>query len=174
MEEFIGVIMDIYRLEYESPIGPLTLWSSDEGLCYIGFNSAGDRGQDFIKRHYPGAVIKPGGEFNRQAAREITDYLNGRLTKFLVKLDLKASGFNREVLQRVKAIPFGTVCTYGEIAAKLGSPKAARAVGNANRLNPIPIIIPCHRVVATNGLGGYGGGLDLKKELLRREGIAID
>ncbi len=165
--------MVIYRHEFKSPVGKLTLLSSDRGLCFIGFpKEAGGNGKRFIKGHFPDAEVKPGGKCNREAARQITSYLNGRLKKFSVTLDLKASGFNRKALQKVKAIPFGKVRTYGEIAKALGSPGAARAVGNANRLNPIPIIIPCHRVVAANGLGGYGGGLPLKKKLLNIEAAA--
>jgi methylated-DNA-[protein]-cysteine S-methyltransferase len=169
MEKLIGEMMIIHHHQMESAIGKLALLSSDEGLCYVGFAGKGDRGKRFLKKYFPGAEVKTGGKYNREAARQITAYLAGRLRKFSVKLDLRAAGFNRQVLLKVKAIPYGKVRTYGEIAAALKSPKAARAVGNANRLNPIPIIIPCHRVIAAGGLGGYGGGLPLKKKLLAME-----
>lgn len=166
--------MVIYRDVLKSSIGRLTLLSTDKGLCYIGFAGEGaERSREFVQRYYPGAVVKPGGKFNREAARQIQAYLEGRLKKFTVKLDLNADGFKRQALNKVKAIPYGKVRTYGEIAKALGNPGAARAVGNANRLNPIPIIIPCHRVVASGGLGGYGGGLSLKRKLLALEQAKI-
>jgi len=86
---------------------------------------------------------------------------------------LHVKGFYGKVLQKVRAIPYGKTRTYGEIAAALGNPGAARAVGGANRSNPIPIIIPCHRVVAANGLGGYSGGPDIKAKLLEHEGVYL-
>jgi O-6-methylguanine DNA methyltransferase len=162
--------MVIYRDVLKSSIGRLTLLSTDKGLCYIGFAGEGaGKSKEFVTKFYPGAELKTGGRFNREAAKQIQAYLNGRLKKFTVRLDLNADGFKRQALNKVKAIPYGKVRTYGEVAKALGNPGAARAVGNANRLNPIPIIIPCHRVVAAGGLGGYGGGLLLKKKLLKLE-----
>jgi len=163
--------MSVYHYEYESPVGPLYLLATDRGLCYVGFSATGERGEKFLKKYFPGEMTAPGGIHNQEAVRQLSNYFDGHLKEFTVHLDLKADGFNRKVLEKVKAIAFGKVRTYGEIAAELGKPGAARAVGNANRLNPIPIIIPCHRVVATNGLGGYGGGLPVKKQLLELEGV---
>ena len=165
--------MIVYREELKTSVGTLMLLSTERGVCYIGFVDQGDLGDDFLRKNFAGAEIKSGGEYNREAANEIKAYLAGKLKDFKVKLDLISSGFSRQALLKVKAIPYGKVRTYGEIAAALGNPKAARAVGNANRLNPIPIIIPCHRVVASNGLGGYGGGLPLKKKLLNLEGAGL-
>lgn len=163
--------MDIYRHTMKSTIGPLELLSTDRGLCYVSFTKT-DRHQAsrFAAKHFPGAKIKEGGTHNREAARQIGEYLEGKLTTFTVRLDLRAAGFSRRALMKVKAIPYGKTRTYGDIARALGNPGAARAVGNANRTNPIPIIIPCHRVVGANGLGGYGGGLILKRHLLKLEG----
>ncbi len=101
-----------------------------------------------------------------QTERELTDYFAGRRTDFSVPLELKVTPFQQEVLERVRAIPYGETRSYSEIAAQVKRPKAARAVGTANARNPIPLIVPCHRVVGANGLGGYGGGLDLKVRLL--------
>ncbi len=165
--------MVVYREKLKTSAGVFSLLSTDRGLCYIGFVNKGDQGNDFIKKNFAGAEVKTGGKYNREAAKQIKAYLAGKLKKFSVKLDLISSGFSRQALQKVKAIPYGKVRTYGEIAAALGNPKAARAVGNANRLNPIPIIIPCHRVVASTGLGGYGGGLPLKKKLLLLEDVDL-
>ena len=166
--------MVLYRDVIKTPIGPLTLLSTPKGLCRVDFSrGAGQRVDRYIKKHFPDSEIKKGGEHNRKAAKQILAYLQGKLKRFSVKLDVHEAGFNRKVLGHVKGIPFGKTRTYGRIAAALGKPGAARAVGNANRLNPIPIIIPCHRVVAANGLGGYGGGLALKVKLLKIEGADI-
>jgi len=166
--------MVLYRDMIKTSIGPLTLLSTPKGLCRIDFSSgAGQRVDRYIKKHFADAEIRKGGEHNRNAARQISAYLRGKLRRFSVKLDIQEAGFNREVLGHVKGIPFGKTRTYGRIAAALGKPGAARAVGNANRLNPIPIIVPCHRVVAANGLGGYGGGLALKVKLLKLEGADV-
>lgn len=163
--------MNIYRHDIETSIGRLVLLATDRGLCYVGFADVDKKGADsFIAKHYPDGDIHPEGKHNLDAAEEIRAYLDGKLTRFTVPVDLTAAGFNREVLQAVKRIPYGETLTYGEIAAKLGRPKAARAVGNANRLNPVPLIIPCHRVVSTQGPGGFGGTPQLKKRLLRLEG----
>jgi O-6-methylguanine DNA methyltransferase len=99
------------------------------------------------------------------------EYFDGRRKTFGVKLDLRKTGFAKDVLRKVKKIAYGKTLTYGEIAASLGKPRAARAVGAANGANPLPIIIPCHRVVASNGLGGYGGGLPMKRKLLNHENV---
>ena len=161
----------LYRESVATPIGRLTLLSSDKGLCYVGLPGCSKADLDrFVARHFSDAKVAPGGNHNRKAASEIKGYLNGKIKRFTVPLDLKAEGFSRKALLKVKAIPHGKTRTYGQIAASLGNPKAARAVGAANASNPIPIIIPCHRVVASTGLGGYGGGLSLKRWLLLAEG----
>ena len=106
----------------------------------------------------------------RQVAQELTEYFEGRRSQFAVRCAPKGTSFERRCWDALLAIPYGETRTYGEIARGLGNPEGARAVGSANHKNPIPIIIPCHRVVNTGGgLGGYGGGLDLKRRLLDLE-----
>ncbi|MCP4568574.1 MAG: methylated-DNA--[protein]-cysteine S-methyltransferase [FCB group bacterium] len=164
----------LYRHEIGSPIGKLTLLSSDKGLCRVMFpNEKASMLTWFIDRHFPKATIEAGGEFNFKAAAELEAYFAGKLTKFTVKLDLRSAGFYRQVQLEVNSIPFGKTKTYGEIARILGKPKASRAVGGGNGSNPIPIIIPCHRVLSTTGLGGFGGGLPTKKWLLEHEGVEV-
>jgi methylated-DNA-[protein]-cysteine S-methyltransferase len=103
-------------------------------------------------------------------ARELNDYLEGRLERFTVAIDLQGTAFQREVWGHVLEIPYGATRTYSEVAQALGRPLSARAVGAANGANPVPILVPCHRLVgASGGLTGYGGGIELKRWLLRLE-----
>jgi len=110
------------------------------------------------------------GEFEQRVARELEQYLAGRLKEFTFPVYAEGSEFNELVWHELEKIPYGETISYGELACRVGNPKAARAVGTANGKNPIPIVIPCHRVVATGGkLGGFGGGLPLKRKLLDLE-----
>lgn len=108
-----------------------------------------------------------------RAEREIREYLAGRRRRFTVPADLSAATpFHRKVLAALARVPYGRTVTYGQLAARAGRPRAARAVGQAMANNPVPLIFPCHRVVAAGGgLGGFGGGLDLKRRLLALEAI---
>lgn len=165
--------MKIYRDIINTPIGKLSLVSTERGVSFIGLNDyLGEDADRYIADKYPSAEVVSGGDNNREAADQLRRYFDGKLKEFTVKLDLNRSGFAERALRKVEAIPYGTTRTYGEIASSLGNPRAARAVGAANRSNPIPIIVPCHRVVAADGLGGYGGGVNLKEKLLRLEGAA--
>ena len=105
--------------------------------------------------------------------RELEEYFDGKRRTFAVKVDLSAiQGFRRKVLQQTSRIPFGSVITYRDVATRAGSPRAVRAAGNALGANPVPIVVPCHRVVRTGGgLGGYTGGLERKEALLALEGV---
>lgn len=107
----------------------------------------------------------------RAAAKQLEQYFAGRRTEFDVELHVAATDFQVDVWGAVMTIPFGSVATYQDIAFAVGRPRAYRAVGNANGRNPFPIFVPCHRVVAESGLGGYGGGLHVKRALLALEGI---
>jgi methylated-DNA-[protein]-cysteine S-methyltransferase len=106
------------------------------------------------------------------ARRQLDQYFARRRRDFALPLDLRlAHGFTRRVLEETARIPFGSLASYGDVARRAGSPRAVRATGNALGANPIPIVVPCHRVVRTGGaLGGYGGGLERKQLLLRLEG----
>jgi methylated-DNA-[protein]-cysteine S-methyltransferase len=147
----------------DTPIGELLLAGDDEALCLIGFPEGSMRREpepDWIYSE------KPFG-----AAREqLTAYFDGNLTSFDLPLRPNGTEFQRKVLDELRKIPYGTTTSYGEIARKIGNPKAVRAVGAANGRNPIPIIIPCHRVIGSTGdLVGFGGGLATKEALLRHE-----
>jgi methylated-DNA-[protein]-cysteine S-methyltransferase len=108
-------------------------------------------------------------------AGEIEAYLAGRIRRFTLRADLTGmTPFQMDVLRATARVPFGRAASYGEIASRIGRPRAARAVGNALNANPVPLIVPCHRVVAGDGgLGGFGGGTPLKRRLLRLEGLTL-
>jgi methylated-DNA-[protein]-cysteine S-methyltransferase len=129
-----------------------------------------------IKKEFPG-VIEKEQKMPGKVATQIAEFYSGNKIKFdLSVLNLKKlSGFSAMVLKENCKIPYGKVSTYSGVAAKIGSPRAARAVGTVLANNPFPLIIPCHRVVrADGGLGGFGGGLKMKRELLDREGVALN
>ncbi len=156
---------------FDTSLGRMNAAASDEGLVLITL--PGNDSEHFdrqLKRDYADCRIDRGGPINQQAEQELRSYLDGDLREFKVKLCLSGTPFQMEVLRKVAGIPYGKTRTYGEIAASIGKPKAFRAVGSANGRNRLPLIIPCHRVVATTGLGGYGGGLDMKRRLLEMEG----
>lgn len=112
----------------------------------------------------------PRTAFERRVARELREYAAGRRRRFTFRVEAMGTAFERQVWRELRRIPYGETATYGEIARRVGRPGAARAVGAANGRNPIPIVVPCHRVVAAGGkLGGYGGGLALKRRLLDLE-----
>jgi len=155
---------------FDSVLGKIHLASTPRGLAIVSFGRGGKRRfQEYIRKHFPGRDTVAGGDMNKKAAAQITAYLDGRLRKFDLDFDLQGTPFRKRVLRRVGRIPYGRVMTYGEVAGAIGRAGAARAVGAANAGNLLPIVIPCHRVVAKNGPGGYGGGLAMKKYLLQLE-----
>ncbi len=112
----------------------------------------------------------PPGSLAKRAGEQLTEYFNGDRTTFDLPLEITGTPFQQRVLKELAKVPFGQTVTYGELAARAGNPRASRAVGGVMRRNPLPIVIPCHRVLACNGPGGFTGGLDLKKMLLGIEG----
>lgn len=161
----------IFVNSFDTSFGRMSTAATDEGLVLITLPGPdSDYLERQLRRHYADHRIEQGGAINRQAEQELKAYLEGNLREFRVKQCLSGTPFQRQVLGQVARIPYGETRTYGEIAAALGKPKASRAVGSANGSNRLPIIIPCHRVVASSGLGGYGGGLEMKRKLLQMEG----
>jgi methylated-DNA-[protein]-cysteine S-methyltransferase len=106
----------------------------------------------------------------KETATQLEEYFAGERTEFELPLELDGTDFQRQVWTELTRIPYGETISYGELARRVGRPTAPRAVGQANGRNPIPIIVPCHRVLASNGIGGYGGGLKVKRALLAVEG----
>jgi methylated-DNA-[protein]-cysteine S-methyltransferase len=148
----------------DTPIGPLLIAGDAEAVRRIYFPKRG-------KAHRPerGWTESSTGPVH-EAARQLREYFEGRRTGFDLPLDPEGTPFQRTVWRHLQGIPYGQTISYGELARRAGNPKASRAVGSANGANPLPIVIPCHRVIAANGtLGGFGGGLPLKEALLALE-----
>ncbi len=162
-----------YDIWPDTPVGPLLLAASDRGLCEISFGSFLD---DFLRRlERRGFRPSHGPERVREAMRQLREYFAGRRHRFDVNVDLTGqTPFQLQVLAATANVPAGQVASYGEIARAIGRPRASRAVGAALGQNPVPIVVPCHRVIGSDGgLHGYGGGLDVKERLLRLEGAPI-
>lgn len=150
-----------------SPLGSIRLEASALGLRALTLGAADAPAREDDMPTAAGLALD-------LAEAQLERYFEGGRTAFTVALDPDGTPWQRRVWQALRAIRFGQAVSYGEIAAKLGKPGASRAVGTANGANPLPIIVPCHRVIASGGgLGGYSGGLDRKRWLLRHEGIQI-
>ncbi len=165
--------MIVYYHSFDTELGTIHTAATERGVCCVCL--PGSAREDFLAslaKAHPLSELTPGGELNRHLESQVQEYLSGTRREFSVPTYLNVTDFASSVLTRVAAIPYGATRTYGQIAKELGNPKAARAVGTANARNPLPLIIPCHRVVASNGLGGYGGGLDMKRRLLELEKTA--
>lgn len=149
----------------DTPLGPMTLAATDEGLAGAWFDG---------QAHHPGPIDAPVDASHRwlkQAAAELVTFFAGRRRSFGVPIDAQGTEFQRSVWQALQRIPCGDLHRYGELAAQLGRPAAARAVGAAVGRNPVSVIVPCHRVVGADGsLTGYAGGLPRKEALLALEG----
>ena len=166
---------DIVRWHaFETPFGHTYAATTGIGLARISWRETEpDAFVGDLERAFPGWPVIHERRGLGEAERQLVEYFGGRRRRFDLPLDLAAvSEFDRRVLEVVRQIPFGGVLTYAEVARRIGSPKAARAVGNAVGRNPAPIVVPCHRVVRTDGtLGGYsGGGPEYKRRLLALEG----
>ncbi|MFY0543661.1 methylated-DNA--[protein]-cysteine S-methyltransferase [Brevibacillus sp. H7] len=157
-----------------SPIGPLLLASTEEGLCFIEFGEeeiALPNLQRWCRKTFLGAVPIPDDEMNRAAKQQLEEYLAGTRTAFDLPIRLYGTPFQKAVWTELTRIPYGETRSYKDIALSIGAVKAVRAIGGANNRNPIPIVVPCHRVIGSNGaLVGYGGGLAIKEHLLKLEG----
>lgn len=155
-----------------SPVGPLFMAATEKGLFRIGF-VRGD--EDPLEKLDARARLVRSRQALAPYRQELKDYFDGRRRRFDLALDLSGTtAFQRSVLTAIQSIPAGAVQTYLQVARGIHKPQAARAVGQALGSNPIPIILPCHRVIASDGtLGGYGGGLDIKRKLLKLEGAQL-
>ncbi len=153
----------MFYCHFDTPIGELLLGGDDEGLSMIAF-PAGP-----MRRSPDPAWIFSERPFE-EVTRQLAAYFDGSLQEFELPLKPTGTEFQLAVLDELRRIPYGETVSYGEVARRIGRPKAVRAVGAANGRNPIPIVIPCHRVIGCNGaLTGFGGGIEIKQALLRLE-----
>lgn len=160
----------------QSPLGPVWLAAGPRGLVAVEYNGSEENFRAYLAKVTNG---RPQRSANKVAAAKelVRAYLSGESSRLELDVDLSGiTPFQRRVLEETRKVPRGQVSTYAEIARRIGNPKAVRAVGQALRRNPVPIVVPCHRVVASNGtLGGYGGEMRSRRkvELLRLEGVAF-
>ena len=165
--------MDVAYGTVDSPVGELLVAATGGGVCRISFDPEPEREVERLARSFGVRVLRaPSGKLE-EARRELDEYFAGRRKVFDVPLDVRLAGpFAQEVLRELRRVPFGETTTYGTLAARAGRPRAARAVGTVMNRNPIPIVLPCHRVVGSTGsLVGYAGGLERKVALLQLEGV---
>jgi methylated-DNA-[protein]-cysteine S-methyltransferase len=169
--QFPDDVVDVAYTTVDSPIGALLLAATHDGLVRVGLSVEEAVLEDLAARVSPRVIEHPAGVDTIR--RQLDEYFAGRRHEFDLPLDWSLShGFRQKVLRAINAIPFGEVRTYRDMATAAGNPAAVRAAGSACGSNPIPLIVPCHRVLRTGGgLGGYGGGLDLKRKLLELEGV---
>lgn len=160
-------------VELPTSLGTWLLAESGHGAVFLGLAGRASMGElrSLCARVDPAIELSPAARADSPAARQLTEYANGTRRVFELELDLHGSDFDQRVWKALQRIPFGRTRSYGEVARQLGNPGLARAVGGANGRNPLPVIVPCHRVLASSGLGGYSGGLALKRRLLQHEGF---
>ena len=168
-------VVDVTYAEVESPLGPLVAAATPRGLvrlAYEDFNGGLDPVLEHLAMRISPRILERRADFD-PLRRELDEYFEGRRRAFDLDVDWSlTTGFTRRVLQATAAIPFGEVSTYRGVAAAAGNERATRAAGNALGSNPLPIVVPCHRVLRSGGgLGGYTGGVDKKERLLRIEGF---
>lgn len=168
--------MDLVATTIGSPLGPLTAMATDRGVCLLEFGNPERTGREVAELRAAYGVEPREGDHPHLAALagELERYFAGDAGGFGVPLDTPGTPWQREVWERLVAIPLGETLSYGQMARDLGRPGGARAVGWANGSNRVAIVVPCHRVVETGGgLGGYGGGLERKRWLLEHEAAMV-
>lgn len=163
----------VFFADMDSPIGPLTIVKGEQELYKIEFGRIAQTLpslQNWMKKVFPERACAQDNEQIAPVAAQLREYFRGDRFQFSLPLVFQGTTFQKQVWQALRQIPYGETRTYKDIAEAIGSPKAIRAVGNANNKNPLSIVVPCHRVIGANGsLTGYGGGLDKKQYLLQFE-----
>jgi methylated-DNA-[protein]-cysteine S-methyltransferase len=152
-----------YTLPLDTPVGRLVLESDGDVLIGIWLPT---------ESRPPRGTGQDAPPVLKETATQLEEYFARERTEFDVPMELDGTPFQKEVWAELRRIHYGETISYGELARRVGRPRGPRAVGQANGRNPIPIIVPCHRVLASNGIGGYGGGLPMKRILLATEGVA--
>jgi O-6-methylguanine DNA methyltransferase len=157
----------IYYSCFDSPfLEKVFVASTEKGVCFVDFVRTEKACMKRLKERFRGEIVRDDKK-NKNVLDQLKRYLKGELRRFDCKLDFRGTPFQKKVWSALAKIPYGQTRSYGDIARAIGRPKAFRAVGSANGRNSIPLIIPCHRVIASDGgLGGFGHGLKAKKQLL--------
>ena len=162
-------LVDVRFDVIESPVGELLVAATPRGLCRVSYTV--DGADEALAHIFGVRVLRSPLDDVR---RELDEYFAGQRRAFDLPLDLRVAPFHEQVLRELALVPYGQVDTYGHLAARVGRPKAARAVGTVMNRNPLAIVLPCHRIVGANGsLTGYAGGLDVKRALLALEGATL-
>jgi methylated-DNA-[protein]-cysteine S-methyltransferase len=169
-------LLDVAYSTVDSPLGPLMVATTPRGLVRVSYSQFRDDDAvlaDLARRVSPRVLEAPARLDGTR--RELEEYFEGRRTQFDLPIDWALTrGFTTKVLRATASVGFGQTTTYAEVAGAAGSPKAVRAAGNSLGSNPLPIVVPCHRVLRTGGaLGGYTGGVERKEFLLRLEGVLV-
>jgi methylated-DNA-[protein]-cysteine S-methyltransferase len=167
-------LLDVAYDLVDTPIGSLLVAVTHRGLCEISYDPEPEREAEALARAFGARVLRSPRPTD-EARRQLDEYFTGGRRSFDLAVDLGlARDFGRTVLQELARVPYGELTTYGALAARAGRPRAARAVGTVMNRNPVPIVLPCHRVVGSTGsLVGYGGGLERKRALLELEGALL-
>lgn len=165
----------VFCTSFDSRIGHIYIASTERGLCKVSIPK--ETKKDFFKwleNHFEIDAVNDNKSRNKEYIDQINRYLNGKLVEFTLPIDLIGTPFQLRVWKKLIQIPYGTTTTYSQLAKRVGVPKGFQAVGRANGANPLPIIIPCHRVIGSDGsLIGYSSGVKTKEFLLRLEGAII-
>jgi methylated-DNA-[protein]-cysteine S-methyltransferase len=163
---------EVWTAELRLPAWSARVAATPAGLCYLSLSDRDEGGvRRFVAAHLPGETVREAPDRLRGVAEALEAYFEGRLRRFNLPLDLRGTPFQLAVWRELLRLPYGTTSTYGAIARALGRPRAARAVGQAVGANPVAVVVPCHRVLGAGRLGGYAGGVGLKRRLLALEGI---
>ncbi len=165
----------VYCTSFDSKIGHIYIASTDKGVCKISIPKESKKDFfDWLSVHFDDDDVVENKSRNKEAIDQLNRYFNGKLAKFSSPLDQIGTTFQLRVWKELIRIPYGTTITYKQLARRVGVPRGFRAVGTANGSNPLPIVVPCHRVVGHDGsLGGYSAGVKTKEFLLRLEGAII-
>jgi methylated-DNA-[protein]-cysteine S-methyltransferase len=169
-EQLLDVAYDLV----DTPVGALLVAATERGLCRIAYDADPEQELERLARSFGVRVLRSAHPIDA-ARRQLDEYFEGTRQHFDLAVDLKLlADFNRRVLRELARVPYGEVVTYGELASRAARPRAARAVGTVMNRNPLPIVLPCHRVIGSTGkLVGYAGGLERKETLLRLEGALL-
>lgn len=162
----------IHVARMKSPVGTIAVASSSRGAAAIELDGDGARFRGHLARWWRGAEVREDTRPNRALLAQLQAYFAGERKRFTIAVDLRGTEYQKAVWEEMRRIRYGEVRSYGEVARAIGRPRGPRAVGTACHGNPLPLIVPCHRVIAGDGtLGGFGGRLDLKTWLLELEGL---